>query len=233
MSSTPSQRKHRWIADLVENRTFADVGGLWNTVNETVSIALLAGASQATMIDQIPLGGKWWKLFYERCEALGVSGYRSVQGDITNDRIADEVGQFDVTHCSGVLYHLPNPFHMIQNLISITREWFVLSSMVVPERIENKFGKVQLSEGELLCVPLLSERHGRVMIEYFRERKMNVGGLNVQSSYIRPNGAMSFSPWWWLLTCETLVGMCELFGVVVREQYVSPFGSASVLAQIG
>ena len=232
MSSVPSQKKHRWIADLVENRTFADVGGLWNTVNETVSVAMLAGASQATMIDQLPLGGKWWKLFHERCEALGVSGYRSVQGDITNDRIADEIGRFDVTHCSGVLYHMPSPFHMIQNLISITKEWFVLTSMVVPERIENEFGEVRLSEGELLSVPLLSGQHRRIMIEYFRERKMNVGGLTVQSSYFRPNGALAFGPWWWLFTRETLVGMCELFGVVVRKQYVSPFGSASVLASI-
>ena len=228
-----SHEKHRWIAELVANRTFADVGGLWNTVNETVSVAMLNGASEATMIDVMPSGHNGWKLFHERCESLGVSGYRSVQGDITSDRIADEAGSFDVTHCSGVLYHVPNPFHMIRNLISITREWFVLSSMVVPERIENRFGRIQLAEGQLLAVPLLSDLPRRVMTEYFRERKMNVSGLNVPSSYLRPNGAMSFTPWWWLFTSETLAGMCELFGVDVRKQYVNSFGSASVLARIG
>ena len=71
--------------------------------------------------------------------------------------------------------------------------------MVVPEQIENKFGKVQLPKGELLCVPLLSEQHRGVMMEHFREKKMNVGGLKVQSSCFGPDGAMSFSAWWWLL----------------------------------
>lgn len=40
MTSTEPGRsrleKHRWIAGLVPSRTFADVGGLGGTVNETV-----------------------------------------------------------------------------------------------------------------------------------------------------------------------------------------------------
>ena len=51
MTSTEPGRfrleKHRWIAELVPNRTFADIGGLGGTVNETVSLALRHGAREA------------------------------------------------------------------------------------------------------------------------------------------------------------------------------------------
>ena len=40
-----------WIKQLAKDRTFVDVGGLWNTVNERVTIAAKAGAAQVTMID--------------------------------------------------------------------------------------------------------------------------------------------------------------------------------------
>lgn len=57
MTSTAPGRfrleKHRWIAEAVPNRTFADVGGLGGTVNETVSLALRHG-----VINQLVGGGE-------------------------------------------------------------------------------------------------------------------------------------------------------------------------------
>ena len=90
------------IRELCPGKTFADVGGLFGTVNEMVTVAMLAGAREATMIDFQPAKNWQWPLFHERCRELGVSGYHSVVGDICNDRLVDDVGRFDVTHCSGV-----------------------------------------------------------------------------------------------------------------------------------
>ena len=77
-----------------------------------------------------------------------------------------KVGQFDVVHCSSVFYHTPDPVNAIRNLISITREPFLLSSAVVPNVISNRVGKLALRAGECLLVPALDERDRAVLREY-------------------------------------------------------------------
>lgn len=114
--------RERVIGKLVAGKTFAEIGGLWGTTNETVSIAMRSGAREATMIDITEPENTQWTRFHERCRELGVTGYRSVVGDICNDHLADDVGRFDITHCAGVVYHVPNPVDAIRNLIAITRE---------------------------------------------------------------------------------------------------------------
>ena len=42
------------------NRTFADIGGLGGTVNETVSLALRHGARKATMIASARAAAAFW-----------------------------------------------------------------------------------------------------------------------------------------------------------------------------
>jgi len=132
--------RHRLVGELVVGKTFAEIGGLWGTVNETVSIAMRSGACEATMIDIVEFGDPQWTRFHERCRELGVTGYHSAVGDICNDRLADDVGRFDITHCAGVVYHVPNPIDVIRNLIAITRERFILTSAVVPARLANRAG---------------------------------------------------------------------------------------------
>ena len=52
-----------WVQDLVKDKTFADVGGLWNTINEKVTVASLAGARDVTMIDLMDYKSHWWDKF--------------------------------------------------------------------------------------------------------------------------------------------------------------------------
>ncbi len=237
MTSTASGRfrleKHRWIAELVPNRTFADVGGLGGTVNETVSLALRHGAREATMIDQQAPDAEAWTRFHARCRELGAAGYRSVVGDICNDRLADEIGTFDVTHCSGVIYHVPKPIDLIRNLIAITREWLILTSMVVPGRIAGRAGVLELKQGQCLLVPALAEAQRAILREYFDERGMTVSGINRDRPFVAPDGRFRYGPWWWIFTTETFFGMCRMFNVRVEKTWVSPHGSASVLARLG
>lgn len=42
------------------------------------------------------------------------------------------LGQFDLTLCFGLLYHLENPFQGIRNLYAITRRILIIESMVTP-----------------------------------------------------------------------------------------------------
>ena len=224
--------KHRWIAELAPTKSFADIGGLWGTVNETVSIAMRYGAREATMVDIQAAGSRWWTSFHERCAELGVSGYHSVVGDICDDRFVDDLGCFDITHCSGILYHLPHPLVLIRNLIAITRERFILSSMIVPDRMENRFGTLELARGQCLLVPAISGPEREILAEHFNEKGITVRLEAHSGSLTWPDGRFRYGPWWRLFTAETLCGMCEVFGVTVEKTWHSPHSSLSVLARL-
>ena len=225
--------KHRWIAEHVKGKTFADVGGLWGTVNETVTIAALNGASETTMIDIQPLGSKWWKLFDERCRSLGVDDCKPVIADICNANISNNTGQFDITHCSGVLYHASDPVAMIRNLISITRERFVLSSMLVPSRISNSAGTLEIGVGEIHCVPALRGKPKEIFARHFDERELPIKGINApEPVFVGKNGRLRTGPWWNLFTAETMLAMCEIFDVTIENTWISKQGAQSILARI-
>ena len=212
--------KHRRIAALVSNKTFADIGGLWGTVNETVSVAMLHGASEAAMVDIQRAGNKWWAAFHERCRALGVSGYESISGDICDGEFARTIGPFDITHCAGIVYHVPNPIAMVHNLISITSERLILGSMVVPNRIENQFGTLELDVGQFLMAPVLSERKRSVVREYFTQMNVRALGVTDPSTYRAEDGRFLYAPYWWLYTKDTMVEMCTMMGLSVENVWV-------------
>ena len=213
------------IRELIPGKTFADVGGLFGTVNEMVTVAMLAGAREATMIDFQPAKNWQWPLFHERCGELGVSGYHTVVGDICNDRLVDDVGRFDVTHCSGVVYHMPNPIDVIRNLIGITREWVVLSSQVVPPRITNPAGTLTLAPGQCLLVPALDAGARSVLQEYFTTTRPGAvarGITQEAEEFVTEQGRFRTGPWWWLYTAGTFIRMCGLFNVRIEQTWETP-----------
>lgn len=220
----------RAIRELAPGRTFAEVGGLWGTVNETVTVALQAGASEATMIDFQQPGDALWQRFDARCAAVGVSGYRCVVGDLCNDRLADDVGRFDVTVCGGVLYHAPNPVNAIRNLIAITRGRFLLTSAVVPPVISNRAGALTLQPGACLLVPALGESERAIVREHFDAYGIPATGINRPGAFA-VEGQIKYGPWWWLFTADTLINMCRVFGVEIENVWHHP-RSATVQARI-
>ena len=65
-----------WIEKLVKDKTFVDVGGVWNTTNEKVTEASLAGASEVTMIDAMKDKSHWWDKFDKRWTNVPTSNGR-------------------------------------------------------------------------------------------------------------------------------------------------------------
>ena len=84
--------RRRLLGELVPGKTFVEVGGLWGTVNETVTVAIQAGARAATMIDMHPRESEWWTKFDARCAELGVADYQCVVGNVCDDALAARVG---------------------------------------------------------------------------------------------------------------------------------------------
>lgn len=52
------------------------------------------------------------------------------------DPEVQELGAYDLVFCSGVLYHLENPFLALRNLEALTRKILLVESIVVPSRLQ-------------------------------------------------------------------------------------------------
>jgi hypothetical protein len=212
------------VRRLTPGRSFVDVGGLWGTVNERVSTALLAGATAAAMVDVTPLDHPLWQAFAARCAERGVAPdrYRRVHASLDDPRLPDMLGgPQDVVHCSGVLYHCPDPFGALRQLARLARRHVVVGSTTVPERIENGAGVVEFGEGRVVAVPALSGRTRAVVARHFADAGMAVHNINRPEPHpwLWPDGSWNYAPWWWLWSAGTLRAMAEAAGLRVLEVF--------------
>ncbi|HEV3204579.1 MAG TPA: methyltransferase domain-containing protein [Gemmataceae bacterium] len=204
------------IQRLVKGRSFVDVGGLWGTVSEKVSVAYRAGAAKVAMLDITPPGDELWQAFERRMLDLKVSDY-ACYGNVNVDNldVAAVGGPYEVVHCSGVLYHCPNPLHTLKQLASLTREYLILTSTVIPKRIENEGGQLEVPHGGMLLAPTLGEKEYAIVARYWKEK-------GVPTAVETPDGARryhwdmaDYGPWWWFIPRETLMGMMETAGLKI------------------
>jgi hypothetical protein len=212
--------KAAWIASVVSGRTFADVGGLWGTVNEMASPALLAGAAHATMIDIQPPGNEWWQAFETRMKGLNLTNYSCLHADATADAFAEMAGAYDVIHCSGIIYHLPDPFSLILRLRKATRRHLVLTSMYIPEQIANAEGELNLDGGQALLMHAMTGKTRQIVHRHYADLGLQIAGLTVplEEPLVLENGLGNTSPWWWLMTPSLLTKMLECAGLEVIDR---------------
>ena len=231
----PKADKDEWIRSLVNGLTFADVGGLWRAKNEKISVALKAGATAATMIDVEPMESKLWEDFRARCAVENVAGYDCIQADATAPGFRERVGVFDVVHCSGVIYHVPDLVGFLRNLAGITRKYLIVTSMVFPPLIENELGTLDLRGGHCLFVPLMSDEQRKIAGAYASARGQKILHLNGApvERWIEESGIWDYAGWVWLITAEFLLGLAEICELRVIK-HGPRFGgrSYSILCQL-
>lgn len=226
--------KHHWIAEVAPGRSFADIGGLWGAVNETVTIASHAGASAVTMVDIQHENSKWWNAFHERCAGFGVTGYGAVVADICDPAQLDRVGVYDVVHCSGILYHVSDPIAFVRNLVQATREYLIVGSMLIPDRIETEHGVLETPPGMFRCVPLMDEAERRIIAAHFAAQNARVGGMGkAPEVFVDPaSGRIRTGPWWHLFTARTMADICRLCGATVLKSSISRQGAQNLLCRV-
>jgi hypothetical protein len=204
------------IRQHVPDLSFVDVGALWLTRNEKVSVAMLAGAKSASVIDATPPGDPAWDRCREHCQALGVSGYAEYSHDLNDPLIHQTIGTFDFVYCSGVIYHVPSVFFTLERLFSLTRRYLMLVSMVVPEKIENEFGSLNLAGGGMLFVPGLNDETRSIVSAYFERMDLEIMHITPTKFTAQPfmwgPGEPNYGPWWWLFPPETLCSLVETVG---------------------
>jgi hypothetical protein len=167
------------------------------------------------MVDLSPPDSHWWRAFEARRLELGVPPVRAVSGDVMRLAAADPNFRFDVVHCSGILYHVPDQFRFLQALRAITREHLVLTSSITETFIANEAGELRIPEGSVLFLPALSAVERAVLKAHWWPTLAD-GSLGLTRD-IDTWDLDDFGPWWWLPTTAALAKMCEIAGFVVRE----------------
>jgi 2-polyprenyl-3-methyl-5-hydroxy-6-metoxy-1,4-benzoquinol methylase len=215
LNGSSEDARDQWIKDLVPGKSFVDVGGLWGTVNEKVTVAAKVGAASTTMLDITSLDRPLWRAFYERCASLGVSGCQSISANIDELGLEKKVGQFDVVHCSGVLYHCPNPLHTLTQLARISRKYLILTSTVIPSTVSNSKGTITVPPGAALFVPYLSQDQMAILKEHWERGGVSSAiGITEQPSTWRIE---DYAPWWWLFPVATVRQLIMAVGFDVLE----------------
>jgi len=200
------------IARVVSGRSFADVGGLWGTVNEKVSVALRAGAGSGAMVDIAAPGAPLWDQFRDRMTSFGLTDYQCISSDVC--QLADGC-KYDVVHSSGILYHHPNPLMMLEALHRITGQYLILTSAITHEEISTTQGVYRIPGSGAIFVPALTEQERKILTEYWEKTAGDVTcyGINHPVEW----RLTDFGPWWWLPTARCMRAMCEAAGFRVLE----------------
>lgn len=199
--------RDEFIAKVTPGKSFAEIGGLWGGVEERISVAHAAGASSLTMIDILPPLNDWWGVFAERMGEKGIEGYRSLSGDI----MTMACGPYDVTHSSGILYHLPSPIEYLLALRRVTREHCIMTSASIPRKIKNSEGTITLEGGQAIFVPAMSPQQRKVFAAFYGG---HAHGISTEGYTFNTT---DFVPWWWLLTGDALVAMSRAAGWEVLD----------------
>jgi methyltransferase family protein len=203
------------ISTHVKDGSFADIGGLWGLTNEKVTVAIEAGCRTATMIDIVPLSHESWKAFDARAQSLGITNYKKLPGNVDDPALAAKAGSFEFVHCSGVIYHVPNPLHTLTRLHALTRRFLLLVSMTVPERILSDTGEISFAGGRVVFLPAVDAQTKSVLAQHFRGLGINLGGIcNDHYPWTSPG---TYQPWWWLWTVDTLSAMLRLTGFQIVD----------------
>lgn len=199
----------------VAGATFADVGGLWGLVNEKVTVAVKAGCRSATMIDISPVGHQLWIDFDRHAQSAGVTEYRKVQGNLDDPELPKRAGTFDFVYCSGVIYHVPNPFYTLARLYALTQWFLLLGSMTVPRRIHTEAGEISFAGGRTILLPALDRQSKGILAQHFRGLGIELAGVT-NDQYLWTS-ASAYGPWWWLWTEDTLTVMLQVAGFRVID----------------
>jgi len=117
-----------------------------------------------------------------------------------------EIGNCDVVLCSGVLYHTPDPFHLLLSLHSICKERLILNTASIPEM----YGIRNAS----IFYPYLSDNQRQIWKMGFGEQKAITRPYEPESGY---------GNWFWGFTPSALRSMLKCSGFEIEKEYISSF----------
>jgi hypothetical protein len=187
-------------------KSFADIGALWGVDGLNTFIAEEAGATRSVAVD-----------VYQETDAFIAEKARRkskvefVRGDINSQETIQKIGVCDVVLCSGVLYHTPDPIHMLMRLRAITGETLILNTASIPE--------MPWMRNVTVFYPFLNES----------QRKMWKRGIGMQKSITGPyEPKEGYANWFWGMTPSVLESILACSGFQVIEKHIFNFRAVFV-----
>jgi hypothetical protein len=210
MPGSPKDPIDRWIASVVPGHSFVDIGGIgMNSSNERVTFAQAAGASRAAMADIRPFSYHEWTTFDRKLVDAGVADVDRYDNiDITRADLTDRLPRFDVVHCTGIFYHLPNPVDALRSLDRVVGRHLIINTVTVPDHVENAAGRLDFSGNVALFLPGINA-HERAVLGAHYKTKFGwsiddvAPALEAQDGAKMPyidKGEFSCWPYWWLMS---------------------------------
>lgn len=203
MTNTPVVGDNRveLIQKYVSGKSFVDVGCMWGVDGFYAFTAEAAGATRTVGVDVYPESEEFLKQKQARNSKI-----EFVQGDINQQETVDKIGLCDVVFCSGVLYHTPNPIHMLGRLRLICDQILILDTSMIPENPDLK--------NMAVFYPYLSEEQRKLWDRNIGRQKGITGPYEPESGYAN---------WFWGFTPSCLEGMLQCAGFKVEERFIEPF----------
>ena len=209
--------RYQLIERLAPGRTFLDLGGMFDVAGEVAFRAEEAGATRVVVFDGMDPSREFEEKHEKRDSAV-----EYVQGDLHDPEDMRLVGEFDVVWCAGVIYHSPNPYQQLLHLRSITSEWLLLGTHVMPEvpGVENACifypGRSAAAEAAF------AGAHGAEAARY--------PGMTMPFS---ETPLLGYGNMWWGLSPSAVRSMLRFTGFDVVEEFRYRWSFHDYLAKVG
>lgn len=222
----PIEKMKGWISTNVKGKTFADIGGIGvDSVNERITLASKSGASSLTMVDIRPKEYYEWDIFHKKCESENIKDYQCIdQADINDPGLLEKVGQYDFVHCTGIVYHLPNPVWGIQNLSTVVKEYLIINTVIVPPKIDTEHGTLEFKGSLAVFMPGLSPLERRIFNSYYMNKfKTDIDYMAPTLDAVNPScpwfedGKATCWPYWTLFTAESFTALVKMMGFEILD----------------
>ena len=191
------------IRKYASGKSFADIGCLWGINGLNSFIAEENGANKVIAVDVYPANKEFLDEYKRRNSAI-----KFIQGDINLLETTDEIGNCDIVLCSGVLYHTPDPIHLLTRLRSICNETLILNTASIPDMPGIK--------NTAVFYPFLNKRQRKIWDRGIGSQKGITGPYEPQEGY---------GNWFWGMSPSCIESMLQCAGFEVKERYISTFNS--------
>ena len=116
------------IGRYAPGRSFADLACLWEMDGSCAFVAEALGATRITASDKWPASEEYDTQHKERESSVVFQ-----MADLHEPEHVAALGIHDVVWCSGLMYHTPSPYLVMANVLSITGEYLIVGSKVIPD----------------------------------------------------------------------------------------------------
>jgi SAM-dependent methyltransferase len=175
---------------------------MWGVNGRAAFLAEEAGAERVVLFDGMDPTAE-----FSAEHAVRGSAIRYVQGDLHDEVGVAELGVFDVVWCTGVIYHSPNPYQLIEHLRRLTGHRLVLGTHLIPE--------VPFLPGACLFLPGLPRSARDAFASGLPQKAPILWGLTSDFDY---TPGLGYANCWWGITRTALSAMLEVAAFGILEE---------------